>query len=47
MALEFHQNDDAELSLMEVRFYVPPSQNDETDTVQVYAICYAIVGLKQ
>nr|XP_039270254.1 FACT complex subunit SSRP1-like [Styela clava] len=37
VSLEFHQNDDAELSLMEMRFFVPPSQNDETDTVQVFS----------
>lgn len=29
VTLEFHQNDDTEVSLMEVRFYVPPSQADE------------------
>ncbi|KAI4819245.1 hypothetical protein KUCAC02_004501 [Chaenocephalus aceratus] len=29
VTLEFHQNDDTEVSLMEVRFYVPPSQSDE------------------
>lgn len=27
--LEFHQNDDAEVSLMEMRFYIPPSENGE------------------
>lgn len=36
MTLEFHQNDDTEVSLMEVRFYVPPSQSDERqDPVEV------------
>ncbi|MGH0186958.1 UNVERIFIED_CONTAM: hypothetical protein FKN15_023276 [Acipenser sinensis] len=36
VALEFHQNDDAEVSLMEVRFYVPPSSTDEgVDPVEV------------
>lgn len=36
VTLEFHQNDDAEVSLMEVRFYVPPSQADERqDPVEV------------
>lgn len=29
VTLEFHQNDDTEISLMEVRFYVPPNQTDE------------------
>lgn len=29
VTLEFHQNDDAEVSLMEVRFYVPPSTGDD------------------
>ncbi|PIK56541.1 putative FACT complex subunit SSRP1 [Apostichopus japonicus] len=28
--LEFHQNDDAEVSLMEMRFYIPPSENSDT-----------------
>ena len=36
VTLEFHQNDDTEVSLMEVRFYVPPSQADERqDPVEV------------
>lgn len=36
VTLEFHQNDDTEVSLMEVRFYVPPSQTDERqDPVEV------------
>lgn len=36
VTLEFHQNDDTEVSLMEVRFYVPPSQSDERqDPVEV------------
>lgn len=30
VTLEFHQHDDAEVSLMEMRFYVPPN-NDGTD----------------
>ena len=36
MTLEFHQHDDAEIALMEMRFYVPPN-NDGTDadTVKV------------
>ncbi|KAK5864768.1 hypothetical protein PBY51_015981 [Eleginops maclovinus] len=38
VTLEFHQNDDAEVSLMEVRFYVPPSQSDERqDPVEAFA----------
>ncbi|XP_064200091.1 FACT complex subunit SSRP1a isoform X2 [Anguilla rostrata] len=38
VTLEFHQNDDAEVSLMEVRFYVPPSTGDEgTDPVEAFA----------
>ena len=36
VALEFHQNDDSELSLMEMRFYIPPSQDEYVDRVQVY-----------
>lgn len=36
VTLEFHQNDDAEVSLMEVRFYVPPGPADEgADPVEV------------
>ncbi|CAB1325452.1 unnamed protein product, partial [Coregonus sp. 'balchen'] len=36
--LEFHQNDDAEVSLMEVRFYVPPGPVDEgADPVEAFA----------
>lgn len=39
VTLEFHQNDDAEVSLMEVRFYVPPSQADERqDPVEVRGV---------
>lgn len=38
VTLEFHQTDDTEVSLMEVRFYVPPSQSDERqDPVEVRA----------
>ncbi|KAJ8262505.1 hypothetical protein GJAV_G00167210 [Gymnothorax javanicus] len=38
VTLEFHQNDDAEVSLMEVRFYVPPSTGDEgNDPVEAFA----------
>uniref|UniRef100_A0A673NFW8 FACT complex subunit SSRP1 n=1 Tax=Sinocyclocheilus rhinocerous TaxID=307959 RepID=A0A673NFW8_9TELE len=36
VTVEFHQNDDTEVSLMEVRFYVPPSTGDEgSDPVEV------------
>ncbi|XP_032383077.1 FACT complex subunit SSRP1a isoform X1 [Etheostoma spectabile] len=38
VTLEFHQNDDTEVSLMEVRFYVPPNQSDERqDPVEAFA----------
>ncbi|XP_042349437.1 FACT complex subunit SSRP1a isoform X1 [Plectropomus leopardus] len=38
VTLEFHQTDDTEVSLMEVRFYVPPSQSDERqDPVEAFA----------
>ncbi|XP_037755276.1 FACT complex subunit SSRP1 isoform X1 [Chelonia mydas] len=37
VTLEFHQNDDAEVSLMEVRFYVPPTQEDGLDPVEAFA----------
>ncbi|XP_019616304.1 PREDICTED: FACT complex subunit SSRP1-like [Branchiostoma belcheri] len=37
VALEFHQNDDADVSLMEMRFYVPPNQdNPDIDPVQAF-----------
>ncbi|XP_076817468.1 FACT complex subunit SSRP1-like [Clavelina lepadiformis] len=36
VALEFHQNDDSELSLMEMRFYIPPSQDDSVDKVKEF-----------
>lgn len=36
VTVEFHQNDDAEVSLMEVRFYVPPNAGDDgSDPVEV------------
>ncbi|KAJ8042829.1 FACT complex subunit SSRP1 [Holothuria leucospilota] len=34
--LEFHQNDDAEVSLMEMRFYIPPSENGEMSLEKFY-----------
>ncbi|XP_075698319.1 FACT complex subunit SSRP1 [Rhinoderma darwinii] len=37
VTLEFHQNDDSEVSLMEIRFYVPPSQEDGGDPVEAFA----------
>ncbi|XP_028824161.1 FACT complex subunit SSRP1a isoform X1 [Denticeps clupeoides] len=38
VTLEFHQNDDAEVALMEVRFYVPPGTADEgSDPVEAFA----------
>ncbi|XP_028833803.1 FACT complex subunit SSRP1 isoform X2 [Denticeps clupeoides] len=38
VTVEFHQNDDMEVSLMEVRFYVPPSTGDEgADPVEAFA----------
>uniref|UniRef100_A0A8B9LUK1 FACT complex subunit SSRP1 n=3 Tax=Astyanax mexicanus TaxID=7994 RepID=A0A8B9LUK1_ASTMX len=38
VTLEFHQNDDTEVSLMEVRFYVPPTTADEgADPVEAFA----------
>ena len=38
VTLEFHQHDDAEIALMEMRFYVPPN-NDGTDADPVKVIC--------
>ncbi|XP_062380501.1 FACT complex subunit SSRP1a [Sardina pilchardus] len=38
VTLEFHQNDDAEVALMEVRFYVPPATaEDGGDPVEAFA----------
>ncbi|XP_016095545.1 FACT complex subunit SSRP1 isoform X1 [Sinocyclocheilus grahami] len=38
VTMEFHQNDDTEVSLMEVRFYVPPTTGDEgSDPVEAFA----------
>uniref|UniRef100_A0A8C1SC07 FACT complex subunit SSRP1 n=1 Tax=Cyprinus carpio TaxID=7962 RepID=A0A8C1SC07_CYPCA len=38
VTVEFHQNDDAEVSLMEVRFYVPPNTGDDgSDPVEAFA----------
>lgn len=34
--LEFHQNDDAEVSLMEMRFYVPPTEADANPVEQFH-----------
>lgn len=31
VALEFHPHDDAEISLMEMRFYIPPPSADADD----------------
>ncbi|KAM8924231.1 FACT complex subunit SSRP1 isoform 2-T2 [Pelodytes ibericus] len=36
VTLEFHQNDDSDVSLMEIRFYVPPSQDDGGDPVEAF-----------
>ncbi|MBZ3873751.1 FACT complex subunit SSRP1 [Sciurus carolinensis] len=37
VTLEFHQNDDSEVALMQVCFYVPPTQEDGVDPVQAFA----------
>ncbi|KAM4032902.1 FACT complex subunit SSRP1 [Anomaloglossus baeobatrachus] len=37
VTLEFHQNDDSDVSLMEIRFYVPPTQEDGGDPVEAFA----------
>ncbi len=42
VTVEFHQNDDAEVSLMEVRFYVPPNTGDDgSDPVEV-CVCVPV-----
>ena len=39
VTLEFHQHDDAEVSLMEMRFYVPPNTDGtDADPVKVLAV---------
>lgn len=35
VTLEFHQNDEAAVSLVEMRFHIPPEQNPEGDPVEV------------
>lgn len=35
VSLEFHQNDDTPISLMEMRFFVPHSADPDCDTVKV------------
>lgn len=35
VTIEFHQNDDAAVSLMEVRFHIPPEPDNESDPVAV------------
>lgn len=35
VTLEFHQNDDAAVSLVEMRFHIPSEQNPEGDPVEV------------
>lgn len=34
VTLEFHQNDDAPVSLMEMRFHIPSTESGETDPVE-------------
>lgn len=36
VTLEFHQNDDAAVSLMELRFHIPTDPNSETDPIQAF-----------
>ena len=39
VALEFHQNDDAQICLMEMRFYIPtPADNPTEDPVKVCSL---------
>ena len=41
MTVEFHQNDDAQVSLMEMRFFVPNSgDGDDQVKVSVYFFLY-------
>lgn len=36
VTLEFHQNDDAPVGLMEMRFHIPTTETAETDPVQAF-----------
>lgn len=36
VTLEFHQHDDAQVSLMEMRFHLPATNNDDEDYVQTF-----------
>ena len=36
VTLEFHPNDDAGISMMEMRFYVPTDPNSEVDPVEAF-----------
>ncbi|XP_037279963.1 structure specific recognition protein [Rhipicephalus microplus] len=36
VTLEFHQNDDAAVSLMELRFHIPTDPNSDTDPIQAF-----------
>lgn len=47
VTLEFHQNDDAEVSLMEVRFYVPPTQEDGVDPVEVRLLYIGLLDIAE
>lgn len=43
VTLEFHQNDDAAVSLVEMRFHIPAEQNPEGDPVEVCAVVIVIL----
>lgn len=45
VTIEFHQNDDASVSLMEVRFHIPPDPDPETDAVIVSVVLCLVSGL--
>ena len=42
VTIEFHQNDDAAVTLTELRFHIPTDANAETDPVQVCIIVYRV-----
>lgn len=36
ITMEFHQNDDAPVSLLEMRFHIPPSESGDVDPVDAF-----------
>ena len=47
VTLEFHQNDEAAVSLVEMRFHIPSEQNPEGDPVEVYCLILDVMDYVQ